>query len=56
MYEYAWKYRLTLTDGEEGEITSASGYENMMDIMDQVLLCIELCLDFPFESKYPLLQ
>lgn len=40
-----------MTEGEDGEITSASGFQNMMEIMDQILLCIELCLDFPFESK-----
>ena len=52
VYEYAWKYRLNMNDSDEGEITSASEFDNLYKILNQILQCIELCLDFPFESKY----
>lgn len=49
VYENAWKYRLKLSD-DESEISSISEFNNLHKILDQILLCIELCLEFPFEK------
>jgi len=55
VYEYAWKFRLNMTNGEEGDITSASEFKNLVDILNKLLVCIEMCLEFPFESKLKVL-
>ena len=51
IYEYAWKFRLNMSDSEDLEITSASEFNNLLEILTKILQCLELCLDFPFESK-----
>jgi hypothetical protein len=53
VYKLAWNFRiktLDCTDNDESEITSESEFLNLLEIMQQLLVCIELCLEFPFES------
>ena len=38
VYEDAWKYRLNMNDADEGEITSASEFNNLVEILSQLQL------------------
>lgn len=46
----SWKFRLGLNGDGSDEISTMSQFETMLDMMEQMLRCIELREDFPIEN------